>query len=455
MTIQKIDLAPGEYLTEKQIKTYISNHDTTEFQTHAEYWKGKNTKIEGRKTDANYTSDDHVINNVIPVPHARKIAKTVVGYAFKPGSITYTSEDANYLDAIKEIFRKNDEEFKTAQNGLYMSSRGISYELQYTRKDPAGGAEYRFAKIEPDEVIPFESYDIEPELNCVIRYYGRFGTDDAGLNTEESIYIDVYYPDVIQYFTMKAGEVKKDRDEDFQHFMGAVPWVIYENNDELQPDYWAVKDLIDAYDVLMSDSMNEFEKFAYAYLRLVGFRLRDENKKTMKQLRAFEDLPEKDAVTYLTKDINTDFISFMTKLIEDLIFKYAHVYDPADEHFAGVASGVSLKYKLFDMETNLISFKESYHKKGLEKRLAFINTFLALKNVTTDEPIKIHYTRNTPNILAEIAEVVIKLSAVLSQETVLSLLPADIVQDVKEEIRRIEEEKEKKMQENLDILDEE
>jgi hypothetical protein len=51
--------------------------------------------------------------------------------------------------------------------------------------------------------------------------------------------------------------------------------------------------------------------------------------------------------------------------------------------------------------------------------------------------------------------VVIKLSAVLSQETVLSLLPADIVQDVKEEIRRIEEEKEKKMQENLDILDEE
>jgi SPP1 family phage portal protein len=452
MTIQKIDLAAGERLTEKQIVDYINNHDTTEFQTHSDYWEGANTKIEDRKEDSAYTDEDHTINNVIPVPHARKIAKTVVGYAFKPGSITYTCKDESYMEAVKDIFDKNSEEFKTAQNGLYMSSRGISYELQYTKMNIAGQAEYRFTRIDPAEVIPFHNYDIEPELVCCIRYYTRSVIDEITLKEKEVIYADVYYQDVIQYWIIQDNKGKERLSED-EHLMGAVPWVIYENNDELQPDYWAVKDLIDAYDVLMSDSMNEFEKFAYAYLRLVNFRLRDEDKKEMKTLRAFEDLPEKDAVTYLTKDINTEFISFMTNLIEELIFKYAHVYDPTDENFSGVASGIALAYKLFDTETSLMSFKESYHRKGLERRFEFIEKFLSLKGITTTKKIKIHYMRNKPNNLAEIADTAIKLMSVLSEETVLSLFPADIVPDIKEEIRKKEEKREKEKKINLDNIE--
>lgn len=455
MIIQKVDLKAGERLTDKQIKDYIDSHDPSEFLTHADYWKGANTKIEARKNNDDYTSEDHIINNIIPVPHARKISKTVVGYAFKPGLITYSCKDENYLKELKAIFEDNGEESKTAKNGLYMSSLGISYELQYSKSDEEGIAQYRFANINPAEVIPLNNYEIEPELVCVIRYYTKV-IEDVMVNNikdygKKAIYVDVYYSDVIQYFIIDDGEIKI-RDNEYIHLMKKVPWNIYENNDELQPDYWAVKDLIDAYDVLMSDSMNEFEKFAYAYLRLVNFQLADEDKEKIKTLRVFENLPEKDAVTYLTKDINTEFITFMTKLIEDLIFKYAHVYDPTDENFSGVASGIALRYKLFDMETNLISFKESYHKKGLEKRLSFIQDWLALKGITTTEKVEINYKRNTPNNLVEIAEVASKLKGTLDDETILSIFPADIVPDVKEVLKRLEEKNKKDEKINLDKI---
>jgi SPP1 family phage portal protein len=446
MTIQKIQLSPGERLTEKQIKDYISNHDPSEFHAHKEYWKGKNTKIEERSEDPDYTSDDHTINNIVPVPHARKIAQTVVGYAFKPGSITYTSQNQGYLDLVKDVFEKNDEEAKTAKNGLYMSSRGISYELQYTTLDESGKAQYRFAIVEPSEVIPLNNYDIEPQLVCVIRYYTRT------VGEKDVIYTDVYYTDVIQYFMIDGDKITPREEEEFTHLMGGVPWVIYYNNDELDPDYWAVKELIDIYDVLISDSMNEFEKFAYAYLRLVNFRLKDEDKEKFKQLRVFEDLPEKDAVTYLTKDINTDFIGYMTKLVEDLIFKYAHVYDPTDENFSGVASGIALKYKLFDMETNLVSFKESYHRSGLKRRLMFLGNYFQLKSIET-EKIEIHYKRNIPNNLVEISEIAAKLKGILSDPTILSLFPSDIVKDVAEELKKIEQGRASQEKINLETLE--
>ena len=444
MTIQKVDLKTGETLSPDDVKNYVYDNgmNETDFTTHEKYWKGENEQINTRLSDKEYT--DSPVNNIIAVPHARKISKTVVGYAFKPGLIDYTSEDKKYLEIVKEIFTQNGEQEKTAKSGLYMSSRGVSYELMYTRM-VNNEIEYRFAFVDPVEVIPLYSYDIESELVCVIRYYTRT------INDVDIVYIDVYYDWVIQYFQIANGKIEVRAEEEI-HLFKQVPWVIYANNDEYQPDYWAVKDLIDAYDVLMSDSMNEFDRFAYAYLKLVGFALKEEDADRLKRLKIFEMLDSPDAVSYLTKDINTEFISYMTKTIEELIFKYAHVYDPTDENFAGVQSGIALRYKLFDMETNLISFKESYHKKGLEMRLKLLKNILEMKGITTDKPVQIHYDRNEPNNLMELSEIIAKLKGIISDETILSLFPADIIPDVKAELDRLNKQKEESRKLNLDFF---
>jgi len=50
-----------------------------------------------------------------------------------------------------------------------------------------------------------------------------------------------------------------------------VPIAIFENNEDQMGDFEKVIDLIDAYDKMESDSLNDFEYFVDAYLALYGF----------------------------------------------------------------------------------------------------------------------------------------------------------------------------------------
>ena len=76
-------------------------------------------------------------------------------------------------------------------------------------------------------------------------------------------------------------------------------------------DFEAVQPLIDAYDVLMSDSMNEFDRFAWAYLVLKGFQLSKNDVEDIKFKRVFQNLDEKSAIEFLTKEIPTEFVKHM------------------------------------------------------------------------------------------------------------------------------------------------
>jgi SPP1 family phage portal protein len=50
-----------------------------------------------------------------------------------------------------------------------------------------------------------------------------------------------------------------------------VPIATYKNNEELIGDFEPVLSLIDAYDTMESDTVNDFDYFVDAYLALYGF----------------------------------------------------------------------------------------------------------------------------------------------------------------------------------------
>jgi len=56
-----------------------------------------------------------------------------------------------------------------------------------------------------------------------------------------------------------------------EHYFGAVPIAVFKNNEEEVGDFEKVISLIDAYDKMESDSLNDFEYFTDAYLALYGF----------------------------------------------------------------------------------------------------------------------------------------------------------------------------------------
>ena len=91
---------------------------------------------------------------------------------------------------------------------------------------------------------------------------------------------------------------------------------------------------------------------------------------------------------------------------------------------------------------NIVSVKEAKFKKGLMRRIELICNFL---NIATNDlmlytDIQPIFTRNKPKNEVELANMVKSLYGILSDETLISILP--FIENSKEEIERRDLEKE-------------
>lgn len=380
-----------------------------------DYYIGQNPAILHRKrTEGSAGAPD----NRIASPMARKLINTVTGYMYRPGYIQYGVDDNTqdeYKDRLAKVFSANGEASKTARAGKYSSIFGAAYEVHYTRNN--GTPEPRFTLLPTEDFLPVYSNDVEPEIVAgVHRYYEEVTGRSTGIE-----HIDVYYADtVISYSSegaIRAGTMLVD--DEAPHGYGMVPIVVYNNNDESMGDYEHVLGLIDAYDVLMSDSMNEFDRFAWAYLVLKDLNMDEDALNDVKLKRVFEVLKD-GSVEFLTKDIQTQFISFMRDWIQEEIHKQTHIPDMTDEHFAGNQSGVAIRYKLTDLE-NIAAVKEIGFREGLQRRIALLNSFWMTQGlqVVPPEDVSITMNRNVPANYKEQAEIMSMLRGHVSHRTLL------------------------------------
>ena len=229
-------------------------------------------------------------------------------------------------------------------------------------------------------------------------------------------------------------------EEEIPHYFGMCPVVLYKNNEDETGDFEKVISLIDAYDKMESDSLNDFEYFCDAYLALIGFTADADDVKAMKENRVL--LLDKDTdAKWLTKEEHDSTIENMKIRIDKDIHKFSKCPNLSDEDFASNASGVAIKYKMVGTE-NLVSVKERKFKKGLQRRLELISILQDKKYSTFDwRAIDIIFTRNLPTNDTEIANMVNTLSSIVSTETLLAQLP--FVENVQDEMKRIDKEKEK------------
>lgn len=125
------------------------------------------------------------------------------------------------------------------------------------------------------------------------------------------------------------------------------------------------------------------------------------------------------------------------------------------EQFAGNVSGEAMKYKLMGLE-NIIGVKEAKFKKGLMRRIELLCNFL---NISTNDlmlytDIQPVFTRNKPQNEVELANMVKSLYGILSDETLISILP--FIENAREEIDKRNSEKENTLDDyNLGAINEE
>lgn len=293
---------------------------------------------------------------------------------------------------------------------------GVAYELLYIDSD----GQVRFKKIDNVKAIPIFDDTLESNLLYFIRYY-----DDEDIVTGNvTTTVEVYSKTARSLYKLGNGSVEFIGEE--PHNFKEVPIVIYQNNEEEMGDFEPVITLIDAYDKLQSDSVNDLEYFSDAYLALYGMSGTEASDiAAMKEQRVL--LMETDAkAEWLVKEINDSYVENLKNRIDDNIHKFSKCPSMTDKEFSSNASGVAMRFKLMGMD-NAANKKERAFKKALQRRIELIAEIQQMMGSTYDwRSINITFKRNIPQNLVETAEVLTKIGHLLSEETQVGLLPLDI-----------------------------
>ena len=373
-------------------------------------------------------SDPSKPNNKIANAYASYITDTLVGY-FIGEPITYTANDNVLIQDLNMILEYNDEADENAELAKNASIYGVAYEMLYLSEEDKM---IRFKSLNPKEVIPIFDKTVEQNLLAVMRYYEDYDY------VEDNTYtiVEVIDSKMVRRYKLDTGLSLL---EEYPHYFSMVPVAIFKNNEDETGDFEQVISLIDAYDKMESDSLNDFEYFVDAYLALYGFTADSEDIAQMKENRVLL-MDEGTSAEWLTKQTSDAYVENMKNRLDKDIHKFAKCPNMSDEEFASNASGIAIKFKLLGTE-NLVSIKERKFKRGLQQRLELMSMINSVLREGFDwRAIDIVFTRNIPSNDTDIANMVNTLKDIVSEETLLAQIP--FVEDVQNELEKLKKERE-------------
>jgi SPP1 family phage portal protein len=361
-------------------------------------------------------------NNKLMHGFAQYIVTMTSGYLIGD-PVQYTSDEKG-LEAILDAYASADVGSIDAEIALGQAIFGRGVELVYANSN----AEPRTASLDPQNA--FVVYSDDAENIPLFGVYKLYGVDEIGSSILKNVY--VYTSDeIIKYTAESVTGAVADEISRESHNFGIVPLVEYWNNSSCIGDFENVTTLIDAYDVLQSDRLNDKEQFANALLvmtGIVGFdTVADDTRSAAVRLKeeGTISLPDVGAkAEYLTKSLNEADTDVLRVAIKSDIHKFSMVPDLTDENFAGNSSGVAMKYKLFGLE-QLTKIKERWFREGLRWRLRLFAGFLAKKGNKAIDPdaVQIMFKRSLPVNDAEVSNMVAILKGIVPDSILLSQVP--------------------------------
>lgn len=374
-------------------------------------------------------------NNKVVCNHAKDITDTATGY-FMGNPITYSNTGEQDIEPLLKAFDDANIDDVDSENALEASMLGLTYEYVYAKEGQSTPTSKNISAlntfmiyddtIEENELAGVYYYPKKNDAKEVVKWVATVVT----ANYKYQLSID-NTPDV-------SGPITETPEP---HYFGEVPIIEYRNNKEGIGDFEQQIPLIDAYNTLMSDRVNDKEQFIDALLVLYGSILGDDEEETTeaaKKLREEKllELPVDAKAEYLTRQMDENGVEILRKALKEDIYMFSHVPNLSDENFVGNSSGVAMEYKLLGLEM-LTKVKERNYKKGLRKRIRLYCNFLGMKAIALEAgSITPGFSRSLPKNLQELANIVFNLKDMVSQKTLLKLLP--FVEDPDFEIEEVQ-----------------
>ena len=425
-------------LNKELIYKLIRKHtlERSHLQKLKKYYLGEHAILKHTRRNVNAPNYKTVAN------HAKDIADTSTGY-FMGNPIKYNNTAESDLEPLLLAFDGAEIDQVDAQNALNMAIYGRAYEYIYAKE---GLTELDSTSIDPENVFLVYDDSIERRVLFAVYYYEiKDDSKDATKYQAEVFTQNLHYHIVLR--DSSTGTTQNEQVE--PHNLGQVPIIEYRNNQFAIGDYEQQISLIDAYNSLMGNRVNDKEQAVESILVLYGAQLADnleDARKAMSILveEGLLELPTDAKADFLKNALDESATEILRKALKEDIYTFSHVPNLTDESFAGNTSGVAMEFKLLGLEM-ITKTKEANYKRGLRQRIAIFAHYLGMQQIALEaHSIVPQFSRGLPKNLLELSQVVNNLEGKVSLRQLISLLP--FVEDPDAELEELEEEKEKNME---------
>lgn len=390
------------------------------------YYDGKQAILNKAYSDASKPCSRTVIN------YCKNIADSYCGYLATPGFISYSSNED--IEDVMNILRYNDYQAEDADFLLDALVYGTACELMYID----GEGQVRFRTINPTQCFGVYDDSLTGDLMYFVRFYKANDWDDS-----DTYNVDVYSDYDIKHYQMSGMNGYLTFVEEEPHYFSQCPANIFVLPDE-KSIFDCIMGLQDASNETVSAEIDDFSAFCDAYLALVGVDAESEDIASMKENRVLI-LPEGATAQWLTKNANDTQVENILKRLQDSIYRISSCVDFSSETLmSGVASGISIRYKMSGMETRAGKV-EAVMKKALQRRVEIICGIASLKlGEEVFRDITIEFKRNIPEDYTSLIALINSLKGTVSDATLLAQLP--FIDDVNNELEAVQAQKQANME---------
>lgn len=440
------------YVRNKEVPVFITNKDELstsdivtlmrEVETFDTKYKINNNYYYGKHEILNRTFDDmSKPNNKIVTNIPKYITQVRTGY-FSSAPMSIDSINESYLEDIRTILDDNDFKHIFSQLDTYCSIYGHAFLVMYLDDN----SDLRIRPQKPTEWIMVYDNSLEQKPKFAIRYYCWW--DDV--ENQQMYDIELWTDnEIITYEGSPLSLVETGRRD---HYFGKLPVIEFMENESRQGAYESVIGLIDAYELILSDTANVVNYFSDCYLVLEGMdQTEPEDIEKMKNNRVIL-IPEGTSASFLQKNINETYNENLIKRLQEQIFVVACTPLLSDSSFSSNSSGVAIQFKLYSMEKS-IQNKENIFNAGFNKMFELMKTILNIRGAsyTADDKILLTFTRSLPLDLTSLADSISKLRGVVSDKTLMSQL--DFVTDVRLEQEQMDKERQNEFEWQMKAMD--
>jgi len=400
------------------------------------YYMGEHAILNHERRNKNAPNFKTVAN------HAKDISDTATGY-FMGNAIKYNNTAEGDIESLLVVFDGAEIDQVDTQNALNMSIYGRAYEYIYAKE---GLTELDSTSVDPENVFLVYDDSIERKVLFAVYYYEiKDDTKDATKYQAEVFTQNLHYHIVLH--DSSKGTTQNENVE--PHNLGQVPIIEYRNNNFAIGDYEQQISLIDAYNSLMGNRVNDKEQAVESILVLYGAQLADSLEDAREAMRILAEeglleLPTDAKADFLKNALDENATEILRKALKEDIYTFSHVPNLTDENFAGNSSGVAMEFKLLGLEM-ITKTKEANYKRGIRQRIAIFAHYLGMQQIALEaHSIVPQFSRGLPKNLLELSQVINNLEGKVSLRQLISLLP--FVEDPDAELEELEEEKEKNME---------